>query len=93
MMEWAIAQRASVFDFGRSSIGAGTAVQEQWGAVGRPLHTMRLLSRKTLRIREPVGKDAAGDQALDEATGPDRHARRVAGKPPSRVDRITSGWW
>jgi serine/alanine adding enzyme len=50
MMEWAITQGAQTFDFGRSSIGAGTQqFKEQWGAVGRPLHTeYRLLTRKTL---------------------------------------------
>jgi FemAB-related protein (PEP-CTERM system-associated) len=50
MMEWAIAQHARVFDFGRSSIGAGTQqFKEQWGGVARPLHTeYRLLTRQTV---------------------------------------------
>jgi FemAB-related protein (PEP-CTERM system-associated) len=50
MMEWAIGQGARVFDFGRSSIGAGTQqFKEQWGGVPRPLFTeYRLLTRATV---------------------------------------------
>jgi FemAB-related protein (PEP-CTERM system-associated) len=44
MMEWAVARGARVFDFGRSSIGAGTQqFKEQWGGVGRPLTTEYVL--------------------------------------------------
>jgi FemAB-related protein (PEP-CTERM system-associated) len=44
MMEWAVSQRASVFDFGRSTVGAGTQqFKEQWGGVGTPLTTEYVL--------------------------------------------------
>lgn len=44
MMEWAVSQRCTVFDFGRSSVGAGTQqFKEQWGGVARALHTEYIL--------------------------------------------------
>lgn len=40
MLEWAVEQQLKVFDFGRSSIGAGTQqFKEQWGGTAFPLHT------------------------------------------------------
>jgi FemAB-related protein (PEP-CTERM system-associated) len=44
MMEWAVNEGCGVFDFGRSSVGAGTQqFKEQWGGVARPLHTEYIL--------------------------------------------------
>lgn len=44
MMEWAVSQGCYVFDFGRSSVGAGTQqFKEQWGGVARALHTEYIL--------------------------------------------------
>jgi len=46
MMEWAVLTGKRTFDFGRSSVGAGTQqFKEQWGGVGRPLHTEYVLLR------------------------------------------------
>jgi FemAB-related protein (PEP-CTERM system-associated) len=40
MMDWSVAQGAKIFDFGRSTVGAGTQqFKEQWGGVPRQLYT------------------------------------------------------
>ena len=39
MLEWAVAERAAIFDFGRSSKGSGPHhFKEQWGATAADLH-------------------------------------------------------
>jgi serine/alanine adding enzyme len=44
MMEWSVAQGATIFDFGRSTVGAGTQqFKEQWGGVPRQLFTEHLM--------------------------------------------------
>jgi serine/alanine adding enzyme len=48
MLEWATGRGLTTFDFGRSSVGAGTQqFKEQWGAVGRPLWTEYVLFEGT----------------------------------------------
>ena len=48
MMEWCVQQGLRVFDFGRSTAGAGTQqFKQQWGGVPRPLYTEYLVSGST----------------------------------------------